>query len=216
MEVFYGGLGFSGSNEEPEPLHVPGVVMTAFINYFVSAIFLAVGQADLDEAGKLAVNLFAKGLVEELMLIVESVVANRQGVQVEAIVLAFCKTVIEFGVDTAIGTLIKFISEKTGEKAAIDAIPITGQIAEAVGVALDLVEILETSLEVALSPPLYHFNLVLTHSLSLHIKPDGEFPLAAPDETLYYKVSFLFEKGTPNVLNAVDVTASPSGSIPIR
>jgi hypothetical protein len=214
MQVLYGGLGLSGSDSEFVELKGPGVLATAFINYFVVGLFLVVGDVDMEGTGKLAVQLFTKGLVEELVLLTESI-ENRARVDVEAMVLTFCKTVFEAGATTAVATIIRFIRLKLSEAEVRDSIPAVGEIAQAVGAVLDLLAIAETSLEVAISPPVYRFNLVLTHTLTLNIRPDGQFPQAAGGETLYYKVSYLFDNGTPHVLNAVGVTQAPSGAIPV-
>jgi hypothetical protein len=214
MQVLYGGLGLSGSDSEPEKLTGPGVTATVFVNYFVTGLFLAVGAQDLEETGRLALELFAKGLVEELTLIAASI-ENRERVDVEAIVVAFCKTVFEAGAATALEKFMEFVFAKLVETEVIDSIPVAGEIAQAVGAVLDLLELAETSLEVAMSPPVYRFNLVLTHTLTLNLRPDGQFPQPAAGETLYYKVSYLFDSGTPHVLDAVDVAEAPSGPIPV-
>ena len=215
MEVIYAGLGLSGTLDDPENLRRPGVLATVFINYFVVGLFLVVGAADLGDTTRLVVDLLAKGMTEQLIEIWNAV-ESHEPISVEALTLAFCKTVVETGTAAGLEQLIAFLFKKLGQAALIDSIPCAGTIARAVSVVLDAIELAETTLEVALSPPLYRFNLALTHTLSTSIKPGtGGYPTVAPGETLYYKVSYLFDNGTPHVLSPVDLSLAPTQPIAV-
>lgn len=215
MEVIYGGLGLSGTLDDPENLRRPGVLATVFINYFVVGMFLAVGATDLGETTRLAVDLLAKGMMDELIEIWDAV-ASHEPVSVEALTLSFCKTVLETGSLALLEQLAAFLFSKLGQAALIDSIPCAGTIARAVSVALDAIDLAETTLEVALSPPLYRFNLALTHTLSTSIRPGiGGYPTVAPGATLYYQVSYLFDNGTPHVLSPVDLPGALTQPIPV-
>jgi len=89
-----------------------------------------------------------------------------------------------------------------------DSFPVIGQIARAVAAGIGLVQLAETSIEVACSPAAYVFDVVEAHDLTIHILPDGkntEFPPPPTGFTLYYKVSYIFDNGAAHVRDNVDV-----------
>src|SRR5262249_8091840 len=80
-----------------------------------------------------------------------------------------------------------------------DAIPIAGEILQAIGVIGTLAEIAETTAEVLSSPWTYEYDLVGTYDLTLSVSPDptppGQFPAAAAT----YTVNAIFDNGAPHV-----------------
>jgi hypothetical protein len=220
MEVLYGGLGLSGSLDDPDNLRLPGENATVFFNYFVVSMFMVAGASDMGESARLFIDLCVKGIVEELTVI-RTAVENHEVVKPEELVLAFCKTVFDAGASVLIEQIIKFVVVKLAAATIIDSIPAMGTIARAVSVTLDAIELAEATLEAGLSPPLYRFNLVLTHTLSTMIQPQGlnnapgRFPSTAAGETLYYRVSYLFDDGTPHLLEPVDIAGGSATPIPV-
>lgn len=220
MEVLYGGLGRAGSLDDPESLHLPGETATIFCNYFITGIFLAAGATGLEDTARKFFEFCIKGIVEEL-IVIRTAIANHQDVSPEELVLAFCKTVFTAAAGTLLEKLVEFILEKAAAATIIDNLPAIGTIARAVSVTIDAAELVETSIEIALSPPIYRFNLVLTHTLSTMIQPQkpgngpGIFPITAAGETLYYKVSYLFDDGTPHLLEPVDIPGGSATPIPV-
>ncbi|RYE90509.1 MAG: hypothetical protein EOO78_31545, partial [Oxalobacteraceae bacterium] len=220
MEVLYGGLGKSGSLDDPENLRMAGENATVFFNYFIVGLYMVAGASGLSAAGSQFFDLCLKGLIAELQVI-RSAVGNNKPVSPEALVMAFCKTVFDTGASTLIGQIMKFVLAELASAEIIDSVPAVGTIARAVSVTIGAVKLAETTVEIALSPPLYRFNLVLTHTLSTTIQPQklgsdpGRFPVTAAGETLYYRVSYLFDDGTPHLMAPVDIAGGSSTPIPV-
>ena len=220
MEVLYGGLGLSGSLDDPEGLRLPGAIATIFFNYFILGMFMVAGANSMGESARLFLDLCLKGIVEELVAI-RNAANNRQEVSPEELVLAFCKTVFDAGAAGLIEEIVHFVLVKLGAAAIIDNVPVIGTIARAVSVTLDAIELAETTIEIAISPPIYRFDLVLTHTLSTTIQPQklgndpGRFPTTAAGETLYYRVSYLFDNGTPHLLAPVDIIGGSATPIEV-
>lgn len=220
MEVLYGGMGLSGSLSDPENLRLPGQNTTIFFNYFVLGMFMIAGASDMGETARKFFDLCIKGIVEELAVI-ENAAGNHTAIAPEELVLAFCKTIFDTGASVLIEEIVQFVLVKLGAAAIIDNVPAIGTIARAVSVTLDAIELAETTIEIGISPPVYHFDLVLTHTLSTTIQPQrinnapGRFPETAAGETLYYRVSYLFDNGTPHLLDPVDVAGGSATPIPV-
>lgn len=220
MEVLYGGLGFSGSLNDPDKLRLPGENATIFFNYFVLGMFMVAGANDLGESARKFLDLCVKGIVEEITAI-RNAVANHESISPAELVLAFCKTIFDAAASALVEEIVQFVLIKLGAATIIDNIPAIGTIARAVSVTLDAIELAETTVEIGISPPVYHFNLVLTHTLSTVIRPQslnngpGRFPITAAGETLYYRVSYLFDNGTPHLMAPVDVAGGSSTPIPV-
>jgi hypothetical protein len=220
MEVLYGGLGKSGSVDDPEDLRLAGENATVFFNYFVVGMYMAAGAAGLSSAGSLFFDLCLKGLIAEIQAI-RTAIVNHQSISPEALVLVFCKTVFDAGASALIEKIVQFVLTELAAATIIDSVPVIGTIARAVSVAIEAVNLAETTIEIAISPPIYRFNLVLTHTLTTTIQPQklgndpGRFPTTAAGETLYYRVSYLFDNGTPHLLAPVDVAGGSATPIPV-
>ncbi|HMJ21207.1 MAG TPA: hypothetical protein VK513_04840, partial [Terriglobales bacterium] len=101
-----------------------------------------------------------------------------------------------------------------GEAIALTAIPVVGTIARVVAAVLGGVQLVETSIEVGISPPVYDFDIVRSHDVTVTILPDGNWVLPEIGYTLYYKVNYLFDDASPHYLDAVTVdTPYPNPSI---
>lgn len=220
MEVLYGGLGKAGSVDDPEDLRLAGENATVFFNYFVVGLYMAAGATGLGSAGSLFFDLCLKGLVAEIQAI-RTAVVNHRSITPEALVLVFCKTVFDAGASALIDKLIQFVLTQLAAATIIDSIPAIGTIARAVSVTIGAIKLAETSIEIAISPPIYRFDLVLTHTLSTTIQPQklgsdpGRFPITAAGETLYYRISYLFDNGTPHLMAPVDVAGGSSTPIAV-
>ncbi|MDB5758012.1 MAG: hypothetical protein JWM30_1301 [Burkholderia sp.] len=220
MEVLYGGLGLSGSLDDPIELRLPGVASTVFFNYFVVSMFLLAGATGVEQTVGPFVDLCVHGLIAELTDIYNAI-SNHQPVSPEGLVMAFCNTVFNAGASTLIAQFVLLVLTKLEAATIIDSVPAIGTIARAVSVTLNAIELAETTVEIGISPPVYHFDLVLTHTLSTVIQPQGignapaRFPTTAAGETLYYRVSYLFDNGTPHLMAPVDVAGGSSTPIPV-
>ena len=220
MEILYGGLGLSGSLDDPENLHLSGENSTIFFNYFIVGLYLIAGGGGLPSTGSLFLDLCLKGLIAELQAL-RAAIDNHRSITPEGLVLGFCKIVFDTGAPALIKTIVQFVLTQLAGVEISDSAPVIGIIARAVSVTIDAIELAETSIEIAISPPIYRFDLVLTHTLSTMIRPQkldndpGRFPITGAGESLYYRVSYLFDNGTPHLMAPVDIAGGSSTPIPV-
>lgn len=220
LRVLLAGLGQSGSiPADPANITNPGVFLTIFVNYGLTAVFMAAGAlGGIQTAGQKVASLVAQGIVGELVAVLGAGY-NYQPVPSISVLLNIIKVLIQgLVVGPALTQFVTWLVEQLAEAEIIDSVPVAGQIARGVAAALGGIQLAETSIEVGISPAVYSFDLVLTHNLSITIQPDGNntgFPQPPLGSTLYYKASYLFDNGTPHTLDAVDVPDPSVGSIPI-
>jgi hypothetical protein len=220
MEVLYGGLGFSGSFADPIEFRLPGIVSTVFYNYFIVGLYLLAGASGLEQTAGAFVDLCVKGIIAALVDI-HNATSNGQPISPEGLLMAFCDTVFNAGASSLVTQFVQLVLTKLAVANIIDSVPAIGTIARAVSVTIDAIELAETTIEIGISPPVYHFNLVLTHTLSTTIQPQGidnapgRFPTTAAGEALYYRVSYLFDNGTPHLMAPVDIAGGSATPIPV-
>ena len=192
-KILASGLGV-GSHSALDT-EVLGIVMTTLFNLIIPAGLMALGVGtDID--------VFVKTLAFPLALLVakELAVAVPDGnsAQIAAI---FWKSVVKGAtgplLKAFITKFIKFLAGAEIIESLEDAIPIAGEIIEAIGVIGTTAEIAETTIETLSSPWTYEYELVGTYDLSVAISPDqkdkGGFPAAAAT----YTVSAIFDGGVP-------------------
>jgi hypothetical protein len=217
---FLGGAGFNGSWDDPDGLTEVGILMTGLVNWAVVALFMAVGVSTLDAGIKTIANVAAV-VVAELVAALGATFSFRTK-PTDKVLLAFFAKLLEGilkGVQgKALAQLITVIATYVSTAEITDSTPIVGQIARAVAAAIGGVQLVESFIEVGISPPLYTFELSLSHDLSVNILPDPNsthFPEVPPGYTLYYKVTYLFDNGTPHVLDGVTVPDPTVTHIPV-
>jgi hypothetical protein len=193
--------------------------MTGAFNYGVVGFFMAVGASGADATVKLAVSLGGGAVAQAIQSIVGTVV-NQKGfiAGLTSFTMGFLKILHDTGQKTLIGYLADGILGELALNEVIDSVPVAGQIAQAVAVITGGIQLAETSVEVAISPPAYVFDCVATHDLSVTFLPDANskyFPDPGSGNTLYYKVSYLFDDGTAHTQSNVIVPDHRVTSIPI-
>ncbi len=204
VRILASGIG-AGANNYPDTLAC-GEIMTGIINYGVTALMCAAGAAGTYSAIlRGAVLPVANILAQELIAVVTAAISGHglytpgfweaQGLAVAKIILTF----IGQGVQTTyIKALVAAIVGAVTEGTAEDCAPIVGWIMLGISIAVGVANLIETSVEVALSPFTYVNDLVFTHDLSVSISRDsnaGTFP----QEANQYVVTALFDDGTPYV-----------------
>lgn len=210
MRILYTGFGLSGSaiSDQPSDIYTPGCLMTMAFNYGVVGLFMAAGTSTYSLIFKKVVT-YGGGIVAAAIQTIVGAVTNQSdfATALPGFVRNFVRIFIQKGIT---GILVSVIEDVTVALVAanwIDSIPVAGQIARAVSAAAGAASLLETSIEVDISPPAYIFDVVQTHDLSININPDPtdtQFPVAA-GHTLYYKVSYLFDNGTAHTRGEVTV-----------
>ncbi len=221
MRVFYGGAGLSGSTppDAPEEITGVGIGMTVAVNYGLVGIFMAVGQSSIEPTIKKMVSMGAP-LAAELTTLIGTVTLDGKNAGADLLPAAMQALKILFNreLSALLTDLAEFVIAEMVIAEFIDSLPVAGQIAAGVAAVVGALSIAETSFEILLSPPVYQYELVLTHSLAVTVLPDpgnNQFPQAPSGYTLYYKVSYLFDQGTAHVKDAVDVPDPTVQSIAI-
>ena len=218
VRVLSSTMSFQGGNTYPETV-LQGAIMTGVFNYGVTAMMAALGSGILIPALYKAVVIpFLQALTRELIAIIGSAL-NPNGDKSlvgqlitpgfwESQALVVAKLLVSVGASAALKALVGFVAGAITEGAAEDAIPVAGQILEAISVAVGVISLAETTADLALTPWTYLDDLVFTHDLSVTILKDSGNPNANPpdlgDDTFpkaanSYTVTAMFDNGTPQV-----------------
>lgn len=210
--ILASGLG-AGSHTFPDT-EALGVVMTTIFNYAIPTVMIALGIAgNIDDFMKLAVIPF----IQTTFNLMVSVIADLNGVRdsPQKIALALIKALAKSEASPALGAFVtKVVLPSFARYEVIDsiedAIPIAGEIMQAISIAGALAEITETTIEVGTSPWSYKYQLVGTHDLDVKISPEGnqQFPAAAAS----CAVTAIFNNGAPQVQKFA-VPSSPGASL---
>ena len=225
IKVLYAGLGFSGSlPQDPEDITTVGVALTLTVNYGLVSLFMAVGCSNLDPVLKVLRVTGGKIIAGVIVSLINQYLKGGTGIAVWPAVKAIIKALLDViaGKVAVKGlvALVKAITTETAEAEIIDSVPVTGQIARAVAAVVGIAQMGETSIEVALSPPVYEFDLSLTHDVSFNIYPDKEntqFPAVPEGYKLYYTVIYLFDNGSsPHMKAPTEVPDPTVKSIPVN
>jgi hypothetical protein len=222
VRIFYTGLGLAGREpqEAPKDIYDHGALLTVSFNYALVGVFMAAGMSSLSPIVKLAVSLGGGAIAAAIQALVGGVTNQSDfATGLAKFAMNFLKVLFQVGNARVIVELVEGIYAELAAAAIIDSIPVAGQVAEAVAAVVGGIQLAETSIEIAISPPAYVFDCVLTHDLSVTFLPDTNniyFPDPGRGNALYYKVSYLFDSGkTPYTLSAVDVPDHKVTSIAI-
>lgn len=235
VRILSSTLSFQGGNTYPETV-LPGAIMTGVFNYGVTALLAAAGGGSFIPALYKAVVIpFLQTLTLELITIISTALnPSSPGSLVgllltpgfwEGQALVVAKMLVTKGVGDGMKALVAWIWGQIGEGAAEDAIPVAGEIMQALSIAVGAISLAETSAELALTPWTYVDDLVFTHDLSVTILKDSGDPNANPpdpgDDTFpkaanSYTVTAMFDDGTPYVKTFPLDAPVPSTLPPVR
>lgn len=208
IKVFFGGIGGNGSRLGPAQAENLGIALTAAINYGLVAFFMAIGTSGIDAAVKLLINVAGQALAQEILTGLQT---SLDGAQTDYAKtgLAFLKALLNGfagkGLTELIALIVGYVTAATAEA----MVPVVGTIARVVAAVIGAVQLVETSIEVGISPPVYEFDIVRSHDVTVTILPDpqnGVFPQLPNGYTLYYKVNYLFDDASPHYLDAVPLS----------
>jgi hypothetical protein len=182
-------------------------------NYGVTALMAAAGAgATFSTILKTVVVPLAQALAWELMAIISQALnSTGPGDLVDMLgqpsfwegqALAVAKTLLTYAaggaVGAAVGKLAAAIVGALGVAETEDAIPVAGWIMLGVSIAVGVANIIETSVELSQVPWTDIDDLSFTHDLSVTIlKDSGDDTF--PKDADHYKVTALFDDGTPQV-----------------
>jgi hypothetical protein len=234
VRILSSTMSFQGGNIYPETV-LQGAIMTGVFNYGVTAMLAAAGGGTFIPAMYKAVVIpFLQALTLELMTIISNALnpsspGSLVGMLItpgfwEGQALVVAKTLVTTAVSQGMKALVAWIWGMIGEGAAEDAIPVAGEIMQAISIAVGVISLAETSAELALTPWTYVDDLVFTHDLSVTILKDSGDPNANPpdpgDDTFpkaanSYTVTAMFDDGTPYVQTFALATPVPSTLPPV-
>jgi hypothetical protein len=217
LNLFYSGLGLSGSQTGPERVTDVGMGFTIALNFGMVALFMAVGVSTLSETIQEIAGV-AGEIAGQLVTVLSSVL-NSSDPNLTDAGLTFLEGLLNGFAQTGLEKLLKIILTRMVASQLINSIPVAGQIARAAAAVLGAVTLAVTLIEVGISPPTYQFDVSFTHDLSLNVLADpnrGHFPDVPNGYILYYKVNYLFDNGSPHYLDHADVPDPSIGSLPIR
>jgi hypothetical protein len=215
VRILSSGLSFQGSNNYPDTV-LPGAIMTGVFNYGVTALMAAAGAgATFSAILKTVVIPLAQALAQELVAIISQALNSTGPKDLvdmlgkasfwEGQALAVAKTLLTYAAGGAVSRLVAAIVGAIGVAEVEDAIPIAGWIMLGVSIAVGVASIIETSVELSQVPWTDIDDLSFTHDLSVTILKDPGNPPGDPgDDTFpkaadHYKVTALFDDGTPQV-----------------
>jgi hypothetical protein len=214
---FYAGMGGSGSLRGPEKITDVGIGMTSAINYGLVGIFMAAGVSTFSAVTKQLIGTLGQAIAFEIISLIGASLNSPVPSINQAI--GIMRGLLQAQVGKGLATFFTWILTHMAAAQFINSVPVAGQIARAAAATIGAVQLAVTSIEVAISPPVYQFDLSFTHDLSLNIEPDpnrGVFPQLPAGYVLYYKINYLFDNGSPHYLDHVDVLDPNVRSIPIR
>ncbi len=193
-KIFASGLGVG--SHTAQDTEVLGIVMTSLFNLIIPPALLAVGLGT-------EIDIFVQKLAFPVALLVAReialVVTDGSSAQVATV---FWRSVVRGAVGPVLKAFLEkfvaFLAEYELIDSLEDAIPIVGEIVQAIGIAGTLVELAETTTETLSSPWSYVYDLVATYDLSLTLNPATNDPNGFPATAATYKVSAVFDNGTPH------------------
>jgi hypothetical protein len=205
IRVFASGPNPS-NNLPPDPLDIdtwgdpiPGWIATVVITG-VTFLCAAAGVAEISPLIKAALPLMAS-VATALVTEFGDLLRGNMGHDATAwkgLGIAVVKALITTGAQGGLGLLLDLIVQAISLGVLEDSAPVAGFANMILAAAVGVATIAETTIEILVSPRSYIYDLDLTHDLSVTIKHadnDQSFPEAAD----YYKMTALFDGGTPHV-----------------
>ncbi|MEO8936206.1 MAG: hypothetical protein ABI277_15120, partial [Burkholderiaceae bacterium] len=190
VRVLMSGLG-TGANAYPGTL-LRGELMTGFISYGITAFMCALGAATaLKVIIDTSVTPVMSFISNEFVALIGSGVSDTDPNSWQfwiAQILGLAKSVANFVSGRKGGEyLTKLLTSMIAADAAgaaEDSIPLAGWVMLGISIAVGVTSLAETSIEVALSPKTYVWDLSFTHEVAVTLTPDsqrggGSFPAAA-------------------------------------
>ena len=189
--ILAGGLG-SGDDPYPETL-TPGIVMTVVFELALPLLFAALGAA----AGfaTLAKQVVTADILTVLQIVIAFLADNAGFASFDNpgtfknLLVPLARLILARGAAPLVALIASAIAEGETAQAVLDAVPIIGVILSAV-VALGLIaQMVETSVEVALSPKTYVGKITFTHDVAVTIAHDPNDPAGFPATAASYTVT---------------------------
>ena len=216
VNVFYSGLGLSGSQIGPDRVNDVGLGFTLAINFGMVGLFMAAGVPTFSDTIESILSI-SEVVASQIVTLLGSTF-NSDGPSLVAAGITIMEGFLNGLAAKGLARLLTIILTKMTAAQFLSAVPVAGQIMRAAAAVIGAATLAVSLIEAAVSPPTYRFDLTFTHDLSLNITPDpnrGSFPQVPAGYVLYYKVNYLFDNGSPHYLDHVDLPDPYITSIPV-
>jgi hypothetical protein len=216
VKILAGGLGRTGGIEGQDGKYygswdgqvcAPGAIMTGIFNLGIPVVCMLMGAAvETSSLSKLASSSFSAVLDVAGAIVGGPVSSALQGGNTTTLMMAFADVIPRLLLD--LPDLAFWMSVEFGEAAAEEATPIFGWIALAVSEATNLALLVQTSVEVALSPAVFEIDVTRAIDAQWTLLPDINHQNTWPREATHYEVLATFKDGTSRT-TAGEMTTSP-------
>lgn len=223
VKILAGGLGRTGGIEGQDGKYygswdgqvcTPGAIMTGIFNLGIPVVCMLMGAAvETSSLSKLAASSFSAVLDVAGAIVGGPVSSALQGGNTTTLMMAFADVIPRLLLD--LPDLAFWMSVEFGEAAAEEATPIFGWIALAVSEATNLALIVQTSVEVALSPAVFEIDVTRAIDAQWTLLPDINHQNTWPREATHYEVIATFKDGTSRTTTGEMTTSPQTGPITV-
>jgi hypothetical protein len=223
VKVLAGGIGRTGGIEGQDGKYIgswdsqvctPGAIMTGIFNLGIPAVCMLMGAAvETSSLSKLAASSFSAALDVAGAIVGGPVSSALQGGNTTTLMMAFADVIPRLLLD--LPDLAFWMSVEFGEAAAEEATPIFGWIALAVSEATNLALIVQTSVEVALSPAVFEIDVTRAIDAQWTLLPAKNHQNTWPLEATHYEVVATFKDGTSRTTTGEMTTSPQTGPITV-
>ena len=223
VKLLAGGLGRTGGIEGQNGTYVggwdgqvctPGAIMTGIFNLGIPTVCMLMGAAvEASSLGNLAKSSFSAVLDVAGAILSGPVSSGLQGGNTTTLMVAFADVIPRLLLD--LPDLAFWMSVEIGEAAAEEATPIFGWIALAVSEATNLALIVQTSVEVALSPAVFEIDVSRAIDAQWTLLPDKDHQNTWPRVATHYEVIATFKDGTSRTTTGKMGAAPQTGPITV-
>ncbi len=221
FSLYLGGAGFlPPPGDTDNKWIIPGAVLTVVVNYaFVTLCMIAGALPNIDPILRFLGITVLSEIILPLVTLAGSDAFEGGNINVVQVVSALGRAFLNGVTGQTLARLIALMTAQIVVEQIADDIPAINLIARVISAVVGGAQLAETSIELALSPRIYQFDLSLSHSVTLNIKPqDGEFPPVIPgQEVLYYKIVYMFASGVPPLNSSAPplTSGAPPHTLPL-
>ena len=204
VRILAGGIGRTGGIQGEDGIYyggwdaqvcAAGAIMTGIFCFGIPTVCLVMGAVIPQTAlSDLAKSLIGTALDLGSALINGPIAGALSGGNLTSALLAFADAIPHLLLDTP--DLVLAIDAAVAEEAVEEATPIFGWIALGVSVAATVAALVETSVEVALSPAVFDLSMMRAVDAEWTLSPDPGHKMW-PREATHYIVTAKFQDGTP-------------------
>ncbi len=196
-EVLASGIGAGSSYyQATEPV---GIVLTSLFNFFLPAFLLALARPQILGPLMAIVGPSISLVISEANLLYTQASGDKMAMLtvIWRIVARGAVSGVLTGISKFISSMLDALASLTVGFSVINACPLVGQIFQAIAALGVAAELIETGVEVGLSPKTYRHTLQFTHDFPVTIQlatNNDRFPETATT----YTVTAIFDQGKPH------------------